>query len=182
MKTYTPGYFNTKLISAIISLAICAVGIAEMWFPAMLVFQGRVTKGVVVKIEKTSPGLKTEVYTTTASIPDDKNRSAIFWHFVEYVDTTGQERTAKLNIATKIKPAQNYAVGTKISIACPKNDPQAAVAVFDWQTWSLGFFILIVGFVYASVSILFVLTANKPIELQDESADVNAAANPPPAA
>jgi len=171
MKTYTPGYLGLKLVSVVVSLLVCAGGIAEMWFPASLAFSGRIVKSVVVKVEKTSPGLPTKVYTTTSEIPEDKNRSAIFWHYVAYTDASGQERTAKLNIATKIKPASAYAVGAKVRIACPKGKPEVAVAVFDWQTWALGFFILIVGLVYASISILFAVHANRPIEVQDELAE-----------
>ena len=120
-------------------------------------------------MEKTRSGFKTEVYTTTQAIPEEKNRSARFWDYVEYMTPDGRTVTAKLNIASTLHPA--FTVGTKVRVSFDKADPDIALAIFDIRTWVIGIFIFMVGFCYAVPALFFAIFAHKPIEIPEDTPD-----------
>jgi hypothetical protein len=169
MKTYTPGFFWTKVISLAISVVVFGAGVYDLWFPARLVFGGARTRAAVVRVDKVKPGFTTEVYTTTQPIAEDKNRSAVFTHYIEFNIPDGASIATKLNIASQVKPV--YGVGEKVAIAYDPRKPEIAVAVYDQRTWAVGFFVALVGLFFGVASFYMALYARTPIEVPADTPD-----------
>ncbi len=165
-RVYIPGYLPWKLAGLFCGLITCALGLAQIYRPALAWWQDGLREATVVRVVKTKPGFPDTVYETTASIPPDGSH-AVFQHFVEYQDKPAHRVTLLLNVSSQGKPA--YQVGDSVQIACLRGQEDLAYAIDSLATWTLGGLVFLFGLLLSASMAMLSYYALTPIEIPPDT-------------
>lgn len=161
--SFAPGRVPAKVVALALSLLLMAASLWELSWPALRVLRGTRTTAEVIGFRETRPGLPDRSRSVDYGTQEDRTREITFFCEVEYMNVQGALAHAELNVASQLRPP--YRLGEEVPIAYQSDEPELALAVYDWRTWALGLFLSAAALCFVAMSAVILLTARTPIPL-----------------
>ena len=170
MKTYIPGYSGTKLFFAVFGLALAAVGLASVYAPLRLLFQGTRANARITTEVVSHPGRPNRVFTAKHNVKYDVANT---FHFLaRYRAPDGAFHTGRLQLAyhgiSDAQIGQTFIVAYYPPTAASGSQRVTLVPIFTLGTWTFGGVLMIVGLYIAVVQSLYLFYSRTPIAIPDE--------------
>jgi len=179
---YTPGYLFSKIVFALLGLAVVVMALGQAWPQLQLLAVGQRVEAVAVAARAVKPGLPVEIFKTqaeldakTKSVRNAKDYNWTFYNDFLFETTAGAESPFRWAVGSKLKPPmplldENGLPTTARLLYDPKN-PSSAVLPLEYSTWFMPGLIGIFGFLAFLVGTTLAACARKPIELAVEEGD-----------
>lgn len=182
---YTPGYRKSKLLMAIVGMAILGCGVSLLWTPLSLLFHGEPAMAEATRVLKTKPGQPDTVFISDTEIKkaeETRDRSYVFVNEFAFHTKDGELVTVRYPGGAHPKPIfkllDKDGLPTTLTVRYDPQEPQKVVfpvvinsldtMTSDMETVG-GFFlpgaVVMLGLFTTIIGSMLFYRSNKPIEM-----------------
>ncbi len=169
---YTPGYRLAKLGMLLLGLGLIGFASTKLVPTLRLGLMGKYADAEAVQVVKEKIGGQEKVLKTDAEIRESEERQDrhyVFWNEYRFHTEDGKEVLFRAPAGSQLKPAHylmdSDGLPTKVLVWYDPANPKDVTLPREFSTWFLPSVLALFGTLGACVAILFLVRANKPIEL-----------------